>query len=595
MFILAVEDGDRPASRGTVRALLGVCGGFAILQAIYYAVYFTVAPSIAILRFPRPAIFLPALIAVLLLGLWSRPWPRIRFLRMEPITTMRQVYLLWCYALLGVSVLAKGPPGVTVVVAVAVFHVLFLGGWRHSWELKRGLLLAVVIFLPWHMAMWLKDGVRFVNEYLFTHILDRATADPDKSLGTFSYYTSQLGHGLWLWAALLPPALAAGLLRAQAATREARVRFTVALWAICGIAVFSLVTTKFHHYILPAVPALGILVAFFLDDLLAGRDRLHPIYALLGIGIVLLVARDLMWEPERWIEMFNYNYDRPWPSAEPWAIDTSDGFLALGLVASAALAALAVWRRAGVAALCTVGLAIAIFALHVYMPLAGTHWGMREAMRTYYERRAIYGEKLVYFGAREVYDDWNARGPTLTIETFIPRTLQVGQPMTITLELRKPDDDRVTEAQLVLVGTATHIGDHTIDVTLPAAERARLAPWIARGKANPAHGRPPIRVVDADRLVAWQLYWRGEQFWSGGEIWAWLPEMKTTFPKTENTELLQYLSDRTRAPLGRRTFVIGNATQVQSLRGLVPTPHARDTFEIEDTTSNKFSLVSFEL
>jgi len=78
------------------------------------------------------------------------------------------------------------------------------------------------------------------------------------------------------------------------------VRFTVALWAICGVAVFSLVTTKFHHYILPAIPALGILVAFFLDDLLAGRDRLHPIYAALGIGIVLLVARDLMWEPDRW-------------------------------------------------------------------------------------------------------------------------------------------------------------------------------------------------------------------------------------------------------------------------------------------------------
>jgi hypothetical protein len=130
---------------------------------------------------------------------------------------------------------------------------------------------------------------------------------------------------------------------------------------------------------------------------------------------------------------------------------------------------------------------------------------------------------------------------------------------------------------------------------LPPAERAKLAPWLARGKTNPEHGRPPVRAVDADRLVAWQLYWRGEQFWSGGEIWAWLPEMKTTFPKTENGDLLKYLNDRTRAPLGRRTFVIGNAGQVPSLRGLLPTQHARDTFEVEDTTSNKFSLASFEL
>jgi 4-amino-4-deoxy-L-arabinose transferase-like glycosyltransferase len=355
---------------------------------------------------------LPALIAVLLAGLWSRPWPRIRCLRMAPITTMRQVYLLWCYALLGVSILAKGPPGVTVVVAVAAFHILFLGGWRASWELKRGLLLVLVIALPWRLAMWLKDGLRFINEYIFTHILDRATADPDKSLGTFEYYTSQLGHGLWLWAALLPPALAAAFLRTRTDTREGRVRFTIALWAICGVAVFSLVTTKFHHYILPVVPALGILVAFFLDDLLAHRDRLHPIYAALGIGIVLLVTRALMWEPERWIELFIYRYDRPWPSAEPWSIDPSSGFLALGLAAASALALLAVWRRAGVVALGTAGLAICLWSLHVYMPLAGTHWGMRDAMRTYYERRTIYGETLVYFGARELVDDWQPRAPT---------------------------------------------------------------------------------------------------------------------------------------------------------------------------------------
>ena len=38
-----------------------------------------------------------------------------------------------CYALLGVSVLAKGPPGVAVVVVVA-FHVVLLGRWRELYE-----------------------------------------------------------------------------------------------------------------------------------------------------------------------------------------------------------------------------------------------------------------------------------------------------------------------------------------------------------------------------------------------------------------------------------------------------------------------------
>jgi hypothetical protein len=508
--------------------------------------------------------------------------------------------MLWCYALLGVSILAKGPPGVTVVAAVGFFYVVLLGKWRDlydgKFEIKRGLLLMIVIFLPWHLGMWLKEGVRFIDEYLFTHILNRAAADPDKSLGTFEYYTSQIGHGMWLWAALLPPALAAGLLRARTDSREGRVRFLVGLWAICGIAVFSLVQTKFHHYILPAVPALAILVAFFLDDVLARRDRLHPIYAVLGIGIVLLVARDLMWEPDRWIELFTFRYDRPWPSVEPWSIDPSDGFLVLGIVAAVAIAIAALpWRRAGVAALGVAGLAICTWALQVYMPIAGQHWGMREAIHRYYDDRTIYGEKLVYFGAGEVVDDWAGRGTHWTFETLVPENLQVGQPMTLTVELHKAEDERVMEGQNVLVGAVARIGEHEIEVALAQEERAKLDPWIARGKAHPARGRAPVRAVDADRLIAWQLYWRGENFWSGDEIWGWLPEMKTAFTKTDNVDFLKYLNDRTRAPLGRRYFLITEAGRATSVRTMLPTQRAKESFEVLDTTSNKFTLVAFYL
>jgi 4-amino-4-deoxy-L-arabinose transferase-like glycosyltransferase len=596
LFILAVEDGARPASRRAIWSLLGVCGGFVVAQALYAAVYFTLSPWLAIPKYPNPAIVIPALLCVLLVALWSRPWPRVPILRMAPLTTMRQVYLLWAYALLAVSILAKGPPGVTVVVAVAFFYIALQGKWRDLWagefEIKRGILLVVAIALPWHLGMWLKDGAQFIDQYLFTHILNRAAADPDKSLGTFEYYTSQLGHGMWLWAALLPPALASGLLRARTDTREGRVRFLVGLWAISAFAVFGLVQTKFHHYILPAVPALAILVAFFLDDVLAGRDRFHPLYAALGIGIVLLVARDLMWEPDRWIELFTYRYDRPWPSMEPWSIDPSDGFLALGVIAAIAVAVLAFSRRGGVIALCAAGLAICTWSLQVYMPIAGQHWGMREAIHRYYDDRMIYGEKLVYHGAREVYDDWHDRGTHWTFEAFIPHALQIGQPMTLTVQLTKAEDDRVTEATQTLVGSVVAIGDHSIEIELPAAERAKLDPWIARGKANPAHGRPPIRAVDADRLIAWHLYWRGELFWSGGEIWGDIPEMRTSFEKDDESDFRAYLA---RAPIGRRYYLITQAGREGSLRGLLPTARARDTYEVVDRTSNKFTLVAFTL
>ncbi len=633
LLALALEDGDRPIAplghlgrgrRGGRRiaidarhVVLGLAGGFVVVQAAYYAYYFATTPQRAMRGgVLPPGIWLPALMVLLLAALWHRPWRILRrplgrtraapiadrLLAMAPLTTMRQVYLIGMYFLLGVSLLAKGPPGVTVIGAVGALHVLLGQRWRALWEggfeLKRGVLLAFAVAVPWHIAMFFKEGPRFIDEYVFQHILNRAgDGSIDKSLGTFEHYTSQIGHGMWLWAALLPAAVAAAVLRARTDTREGRVRFLAALWAFAAVAVFCLVQTKFHHYILPAIPALGLLVAFLLDDLLAGRDRLHPLFAAIGVAIALLVTRDLMHEPERWVEMFVYLYDRPWPAAPPYAIDPSGGFFGLGLVAALAVAVLATrFVRAGVALAGAAGLAICVWALQIYMPLAGTHWGMRDAVRTYYEQRTIYGEKLVYFGAAQLAAQWQDVGETWTFPTFIPDALQVGQPMTITVRIHKPADERALERELVLRARATAIGDHEVTVTFEPGERRRLDPWIAEGARQPTLARRrPVRAVDADRLIAWQLYWRGENFWSGDEIWGWLPEMKTAFVHTNNQELLKYLGDRTRAPLGRRYFVISGAGQLPGLRGTLPTSRARDSFQILDTTSNKFSLGAFDL
>jgi 4-amino-4-deoxy-L-arabinose transferase-like glycosyltransferase len=730
LFVMAVEDGDRPiAPLGRLRwggrtipwdarhVVLGLAGSVVVVQALYYAYYFTMSPHLAVrIPFVTPALWLPVLmlllfgalhsdgwyvlrvkfllvggiiaaivnapltprtpgqtlwrhvcdnvlrswdqyaldrygvrvivfglvpigIAVIAYGVLSAldpgtaalpalvvlvcfaalwgvlsfrlrgPWPLFSWrdasritrglLVMSPITTMRQVYLLGCYTLLGISVLAKGPPGVAVVGAVGALYVVLCSRWRAlfegAFEIKRGVLLMTAIFLPWHIAMYLKEGVRFIDEYVFTHVLNRAAVGVDNSPGTFEYYLSQIGHGMWLWAALLPAAIAAAMLRTRSDTREGRVRFLIALWAIAAVALFSLIQTKFHHYILPAIPALGVLIAFWLDDVAARRDRLHVLYALLGIAIALLICRDLMHEPERWIEMFVFRYDRPWPTGEPWRVDPSDGFLGLGIAAVVALALAATrWRGLGVVALAAAGVATCIWALQVYMPHAGTHWGMREAVRTYYDQRTIYGQKLVYHGLGQLYDDWYERGDRWAFEAHVPQTLQIGQPMTLQIQVRKVPDERVTEHELTLIGSATAIGDHTIEVTLAPGERARLDPLLQRGASGP-RGRPPVRAVDADRLIAWQLYWRGENFWSGDEIWGPLPELKTAFVKTDNVEFNRYINDRARAPLGRRYFVITEAGRINGMRSLLPTQRARDTYEVLDTTSNKFSLGAFWL
>ncbi|HEY5928026.1 MAG TPA: hypothetical protein VIV11_40345 [Kofleriaceae bacterium] len=651
---------------------LAIIGGFLLLQCVYYVLYFVASPRLAVRQFPNPVLFFPLLMGLLFGGLSRVGWMIVRFpfviigsaiaffaspkkhsleafdyweqyapdralvravafpimwalgrdwastagvadklLGLAPLSSMRQVYLLWCYAFLGISVLAKGPPAIAVFTLVAVFHIVLQNRWRDlyngKFEIKRALLLMIVVFLPWHIGMYLKEGVRFIDEYLFTHILNRAAVGVDNSPGTFATlqgggggYTTVLGHGMWLWAALVPAALAASLLKARTDTREGRVRFMMTLWTVCATAFFFLVQTKFHHYILPVVPALGLMVAFFLDDILAGRDRLHPIYAALGIGVVLLLTRDLMWEPDRWIEMFVFRYDRPWPSAPPYEIEPNDGFFILGIIGAVAIAMLALpWRRIGVAAIGVAGLAICLWSLHVYMPDAGTHWGMRDAVRSYYEQRTIYGHKNVYYAPFQVYDEWHAKtGPTVrhTFETMIPDTLHIGQPMMIRVQLNKSDKEDQVELEMGMIGTVTRIGEHDVEVTIAASERAKIDALVARGKTDKRRRvRPPVRVVDADRLIAWQLYWRGENFWSADEIFGPVPEMRTGFNKPDNADFLKYLGDRSKAPVGRRYFIITEAGRATSVRGVLPTTRAKESFETVNTTSNKFSLVSFYL
>jgi hypothetical protein len=200
----------------------------------------------------------------------------------------------------------------------------------------------------------------------------------------------------------------------------------------------------------------------------------------------------------------------------------------------------------------------------------------------------------VYFGLGQLRDDWADVGDTWSFDSHIPDALQVGQPMTITIQINKASDERIMEQQLTLVGAASRITDHTIEIKLAPGERARLDPLIARGRAGP-RGRPAVRTVDADRLIAWQLYWRGENFWSGDEIWGYLPEMKTAYKNTDNVDFVKYINDRTRTPLGRRYFVVTEAGRISTIKASLPTARARDSYEILDTTSNKFSLGAFWL
>ena len=83
--------------------------------------------------------------------------------------------------------------------------------------------------------------------------------------------------------------------------------------------------TKFHHYILPAIPGLAIVIGCFLDELLARRDSRAA-----AVAVAWSACRCWRWcwstwrgapkNAQRFFWLFSYDYihspqGRPWPPA----------------------------------------------------------------------------------------------------------------------------------------------------------------------------------------------------------------------------------------------------------------------------------------
>ena len=190
------------------------------------------------------------------------------------------------------------------------------------------------------------------------------------------------------------------------------------MWFVFGFALFSFMGTKFHHYIVPAVPPVAMLIGIVLHDMLGDRAPVtdpgevrrmaHERIMLAGAAVagalvVALVTRDLgraaqAGEPPgaiRLLQLFTYNYRRTWPDT----IDFSTTLTVFGAIAGVLMLVLAVprIRRGAVTAMLAFGGAWAVWGLDVYMARMSPHWGQYEVIEAYYANRAGPDEPLVAY------------------------------------------------------------------------------------------------------------------------------------------------------------------------------------------------------
>jgi 4-amino-4-deoxy-L-arabinose transferase-like glycosyltransferase len=494
----------------------------------------------------------------------------------------RQLYLFTAYVLCGLASLAKGPAGVALPAIVLAIYLVLAGRWKDlifKAEVPRGVLLFLATAAPWYHGMLIRHGTGFWREFIGDNYVNRA-GGRHGDRGTFEYYLQWGGYAMFPWSGIAALSGLWGLKKLrEASPRKQLVAFAL-VWFLVEFTTMSLVNTKFHHYILPALPALAILAGLMLDELMARPDRLlvGGLF-LIALPVTLLCGRDLAAFPPRLLWMFNYDYvnmpgtGRPWPLPSLYGDRYEYGSQ--------------IWIFAGLASL--VVLLLGIWAAMARRraesaPAEPVEEGGVTPMRPN-QALALGASFLLLLACAILAGPSSPSGAAPTIARsawMLPAVIMVPSLGWLIFAFRRsllanPGVGIATSglALVALVWSAFLVDKILIELSPHWSQKHVLASYYAK------------RASADEPLIAWQLYWRGENFYTKNAIYnSPNPNERTVFLGDRNAEKMQtYFASHG----GRRVFFVVERTRFESLRQLLPAA-ARPTLTAVDETNNKIFL-----
>ncbi|MGX5831443.1 glycosyltransferase family 39 protein [Mesorhizobium sp. 43Arga] len=179
--------------------------------------------------------------------------------RNEPVAG----HLWWIFWVAqGAGILIKGPiaPLLSALTIAALFAFERDGRWLSKLRIGRGLLLVVVIALPWLAAITWKSHGAFLQQAVGKDMLGKVASGEESHGLPPGFY--MLTYSLFMWPFGLI-AVGAGLQALNRMRDDVRLRFCLA-WYIPFWLVFELIPTKLPHYVLPAYPGMALLIGWLL-------------------------------------------------------------------------------------------------------------------------------------------------------------------------------------------------------------------------------------------------------------------------------------------------------------------------------------------
>ena len=283
----------------------GLFAGLAIGSCIMFTIVARSATADAHLTF----------FTILALHLWVRDYLSVPVSSRDTMLgAMRWQTWIATYAVMGLAVLTKGPIGFLFPTAVIGLFLLteqshasgressmvqrvwaamrpynpiaFLGT---VWKM-RPLTAAVAVLLvasPWYLLVQWRTNGEFLSEFIGVHHLGRMSQAMDNHSGPFYYYLVACLIGLYPWSAFAIPTVISWVSQSKEPSQSRAVRF-VSCWVAVYLVIFSMASTKLPNYVLPAYPALAIMIGRYFAMWTQNVQSVSRVW--LNAGWCLLIA-----------------------------------------------------------------------------------------------------------------------------------------------------------------------------------------------------------------------------------------------------------------------------------------------------------------
>jgi 4-amino-4-deoxy-L-arabinose transferase-like glycosyltransferase len=171
---------------------------------------------------------------------------------------------------LGAAVLAKGPAGIILTGGAVFFWALFTKRWRDAFRLLHPVAIAsfCLTALPWYI-LCARRNPDFFRIFIIEHNFKRYLTPEFQHIQPFWFYVPVLLVAFLPWTGAVLWTAVAGSIRVAESKRLSSHDLFFLTWVLFVVLFFSLSQSKLPGYVLPAAPAVALLLVRGCDGLAA--------------------------------------------------------------------------------------------------------------------------------------------------------------------------------------------------------------------------------------------------------------------------------------------------------------------------------------